>query len=141
MEGDVTIVNSVERKAAYIARIEADFAKYGYLRCQHKTGRQRSPKQNKSLHKFCTMLGDALNDAGWDQRAVLKPEVEIPWTTHAVKDKLWRPIQKAMYGDDSTTEPDRDEYPNIYETLNRHMTSKFGVFVPWPCKETMGRAA
>lgn len=141
MEGDVTIVNSAERLEAYIARLRDDFAKHKYLRAQHKLGRQRSPKQNKSLHLFCTMLGNALNDAGWDQRAVLKPEVEIPWTTHAVKDKLWRPIQKAMFGDESTTEPDRDEYPQIYETLNRHMTAKFGVFVPWPCKENMRSAA
>jgi hypothetical protein len=141
MEGEVTVINSDDRLEAYIKRLREDYAKHKYLRSQHKTGRQRSPKQNNALHKYCSMLGDALNDAGWDQRAVLKPAVEIPWTTHAVKDKLWRPIQKAMYGDDSTTEPDRDEYPNIYETLNRHMTGKFGVFVPWPSKETMERAA
>lgn len=93
---------------------------------------QRTQKQNKSLHKFCEMLAEALNDAGYDMKKVLKPGVEIPWTKESVKNYLWRPIQDAMYDKDSTTELDTVEPSEIHKVLMRHISSKFGIDVPWP---------
>ena len=65
-------------------------------------------------------------------KVVLKPEVEIPWTKNSVHDHLWIPIQKLMTGKDSTTEMTKVEPGDIYETLNRHIASKFGVHIAWP---------
>ena len=48
-------------------------------------------------------------------------------------------IQEAMTCHESTKDPERGEYPKIYETLMRHISSKFGVFVEWPTKETKER--
>lgn len=99
--------------------------------------KKRTGKQNRSLHKYLTLLSKALNDAGWDQRKTLKEEVEIPWTEYATKEFLWRPIQKAMYGVESTTEPDPKQYQEIYKVLDRHLASKTGVSVAWPCEDSM----
>jgi hypothetical protein len=52
-----------------------------------------------------------------------------------VKEVLWRPIQIAATGKESTTELDTKEPSIVYEILNRHIASNFGVSVPWPCED------
>lgn len=95
----------------------------------------RTLSQNAALHKFCELLADELNNAGLDMRAVMKPEVDMPWTMTAVKEHLWRPIQKAMTSKASTADADTSEYSEIYRVLMRHLSEKFnGVYVPWPSK-------
>lgn len=131
------IVNSDYTEAELIKHIMRLREKHKYIRVSFKTGMQRSNKQNAALHKYLTMLSDALNDAGLDMRKVLKPGVEVPWNLERAKEQLWRPIQIAMTDKVSTTEPEKGDYVKIYEVLNRHMAEKFGISLPWPCKETM----
>lgn len=99
-----------------------------------KKVKQRTLLQNKSMHLFFTMLAEELNNAGLDMKAVLKPNVEIPWSTQTIKDFLWRPIQRMQLGKRSTTELTTKDIDAIYETLNRHI-AKFGVHVPFPSIE------
>ena len=95
----------------------------------------RSPAQNSALHLWCEMVATTLNDAGLDMRHTIREEVDIPWTKSSVKEYLWRPLQKALTGDESTTKPKKTEYPDISETLQRHMATKFGVTLPaWPTR-------
>ena len=98
---------------------------------------KRTSQQNRALHFFCNQLAEVLNDAGYDMRKVLKPEVEIPWGTTSVKDMLWRPIQKAMYSTKSTTELSKHKEINeIHKTLMRHLGQKLGIdFIPFPHTE------
>lgn len=87
------------------------------------------------MHKYHEMVADALNDAGLDFRKTIKADIDIPWTRELVKDHLWRGIQKAVTGHDSTTKPETHQYTEIYEVLSRHLSGKLGVYVPWPCKD------
>jgi hypothetical protein len=64
-------------------------------------------------------------------KAVLKPEVEIPWTMETVKDYLWRPVQEIYKGKHSTTELTTKEVNQIWEVINRHLGER-GVHVPFP---------
>lgn len=96
---------------------------------------QRTTLQNKALHLYFQMLGDSLNEAGLDMRKVLEPGVEIPWNKDMVKNYLWRPIQQAQIGKESTTELETQEIDQVFETLNRHLADKFGVHIPWPSIE------
>ena len=98
---------------------------------------RRTSQQNKGLHLFFTMLSDELNNAGYDQRKVLKPSVDIPWTPEAIKEQLWKPIQKLMYNKESTTELDKvKEIDKVHEVLMRHLGEKFGVeYLPFPHDE------
>lgn len=98
--------------------------------------KQRTPLQNKSLHKYYALLSVALNEAGLDVQKTLRHDVEIPWNETLVKELIWRPVQEAMTDKYSTTELDRVEPSQIYEVLNRHLSEKFGIHVPWPCEET-----
>lgn len=116
--------------------LDEAFAEHGYVYVAPSTEKPRSAQQNNALHKYCGMVADELNERGLDMRKVLKPEVEIPWTTASAKEHLWRPIQMAMTGKESTTEVSTKDYPQVYDVLNRHLGTKFGVSVPWPSKES-----
>ena len=95
--------------------------------------KRRSGTQNNCLHQWLSQLAKTLNEAGLDMRAVLKPTVDIPWTKDSAKAHLWKPVQIAMTGKDSTTKPTTVEYSKIYETITRHLASKHGIEVPpWP---------
>lgn len=130
-----TIINSSQSKELFMQQIEKLYDEHKYLRVSVKTGKQRTDTQNNALHLYLSLLSTELNDAGLDMKQVLKPEVDIPWTTDNAKDYLWRPIQKALTRKESTTKPSTKEYPYIYDVLSRHMIDKFGVYVPWPCKK------
>ena len=103
--------------------------------CEAKGERsKRTTLQNAALHKYCSLLAEALNDGGYDMRRVIKPELEIPWNSDTVKEHLWKSIQWAMLKKKSTTKLETGEVSRVYETLSRHMSGKFGVTVPFPDK-------
>ena len=84
-------------------------------------------QQRKALELYFRQLAETLNDAGLDQRKVLKPSIDIPWDQKSVKNQLWRQIQRAKTGKISTTELEPKEIDDIYEILSRHLAEKFGV--------------
>lgn len=96
---------------------------------------KRTDLQNRALHKYFSLLAECLNDAGLDAKRTLKPEIDIPWTPAMIKDLLWRPIQKAMTGKESTTELTSGEPNRVYEVLDRHLAEKFGLSVPFPSED------
>lgn len=118
-----------------LANIEKLYKEKGYVKLKASTARQRTLTQNAALHKFCELLANELNDAGLDMRKVLKQKIDIPWTTISVKDHLWRPIQIAVLGKESTADAQREEYAQVYEVLNRHMGEKHCIHVGWPVKD------
>lgn len=97
----------------------------------------RTDKQNKALHLYFTHLAEELNNAGYDMRKILKPSVDIPWNSKTVKEFLWRPVMKAQLGKESTTELTTKEIDLIFDTLNRHLSEKFGVSVMFPSIEQL----
>jgi hypothetical protein len=97
--------------------------------------KQRTIKQNKALHLYFTLVANALNEAGYDMRKTLKPDVEIPWTPESVKEYLWRPIMQVQLQKNSTTEMTTKEIDKVFETLNRHLGEKLGVHEPFPSIE------
>ena len=92
---------------------------------------KRTKQQNKALYLYFTQLAEALNDAGYDMKAILKPEIDIPWNKDTVHDFLWIPIQRLQIKKDSTTLLEKKEIDLIYETLNRFVAKK-GIHVPFP---------
>lgn len=99
----------------------------------------RTLLQNKALHKYCEMLADELNGAGYGLKKVLtgKPDAEIDWSGKTVKDILWREFQRAIIDKESTTEAKRHQYSDVYQQLNRFTAEKFGISVPFPSRESM----
>ena len=128
-------VNSEQSFDSFVAHSRKLFDEHKYVTFGYTTGRQRSAQQNKALHVYCRLLSDALNTAGLDQRKVLKDDIDIPWTPEAVKIHLWKVIQKAVIGKESTTEAERGDYTKVHEVLTRHLGEKLGIdYIPWPEK-------
>jgi len=65
---------------------------------------QRTTKQNKSLHKYCELKAQQLNDAGLDMRVTLKPEISLEWTPESFKKYMLKAFTRLMYDKKSTTE-------------------------------------
>jgi len=91
----------------------------------------RTEAQNRSLHRYFTQLAEALNDAGFDMKKVIK--IDVPWNSLMVKELLWRPVQKTYTGKESTTKLDKiKEIDMIYDIINRVVGERTGVYVPFP---------
>jgi hypothetical protein len=97
--------------------------------------KQRTLKQNRALHKYFELVATALNDAGLDMRAVLKPEVEIPWNKITVKEHLWRPVQKIQLHKESTIDLEKKEIDDVFKTVNLYLSKNHGVTEPFPSIE------
>ena len=100
-----------------------------------KEQKLRTSRQNRALHCYFTLLASALNSAGLDMRKTLKPGVDIPWSKNSIKEYIWRPIQESQLGKKSTTELKTNEINLVWETINRHLSEKFGVSEPFPSIE------
>ncbi|RYF29595.1 MAG: hypothetical protein EOO17_00835 [Chloroflexi bacterium] len=92
--------------------------------------KQRTNQQNRSLHLFYTHLAKSLNESGYDMKRTLSQSIDIPWTPETVKQFLWKPIQNAQLGKESTTELTTKEIDEVYDTLTRHLGDKLGVSAP-----------
>jgi hypothetical protein len=98
---------------------------------------KRTLQQNKALHKLFTQMSDTFNTLGLDMRVVLKPEIKILWTPEAVKRELFKPVMKAMYGKESTTELTTSEVSKVYEQIALVIGQKHGVEIEFPSKEQL----
>ena len=115
-----------------IRELTETFEKTGYVEMECTTVQTRTARQNRALHVYLRLLGEALNEAGLDQRKVLKSEFPIPWTTESAKQNLFSPIMKAMFDIDSTTKLERIQVSQVYDVLNRSFSEKYGISIPFP---------
>ena len=95
----------------------------------------RTLTQNAAIHKYFSMLAESLNNAGYDVHKTMRHDVAIPWTDTLIKELIWRKVQSAMFDVESTTKLDTSQVSAVYETINRHIASTFGVSVIFPSKE------
>ena len=95
----------------------------------------RTDLQNRSEHKYFDLVAERLNDAGYDQKAVFAvKDVGVPWSKDTVKENLWRPVQVAMFDIESTADLSTKETQEVYKVLDKLLSEKFGVHVPWPAR-------
>jgi hypothetical protein len=100
------------------------------------SGNIRTLRQNSSLHKYCELKANQLNDCGLDMRVVLKPEVSLEWTPDSFKKYLFKAFVKLMYDKDSTTKLTTKEINKVYLELEKHLAEKLHVeSIPFPSNE------
>lgn len=96
----------------------------------------RSLSQNSAIHLYREHLAQALNDAGYGMKKVLKEEVDIDWNKDMVRRYIWLPIQKALFDKDTSADLTSDEVTKVWEHINRLISEKCGIHVPFPSDET-----
>lgn len=99
----------------------------------------RTRAQNRAMHLYFTQLADALNDIGFDMRKTIRQDLAISWTGYGIKEYLWKPVQKALYGKKSTTQLTTDQLDKVFDIINREISERTQgeVFVPFPSIETL----
>jgi len=97
---------------------------------------KRSDKQNAAIHLYCSQLSQALNQDGFDMRAVISKEVDMFWTPYTVKEFLWKSTQKNLFGKTSTKQLNRNgEIEKIYDVINKAIGERCGIHIPFPSIE------
>lgn len=94
--------------------------------------KKRTLTQNKALHVGFRLLADELNNAGLPIQKMIR--VDLDWNTWSVKEYLFKPFLKAMYGKDSTTQLDKHlEIDEVWNTLMRELGEKKHIeYIPFP---------
>ena len=100
----------------------------------HRDTGVRTPDQNRAMHKYFSLLAEALNEGGLTVQHVLSKKIELDWTPLMVKEVLWKDVQTRLFGKKSTKDLDKvSEITLVYETLNRHLGEKFHLeSIPFP---------
>ena len=99
---------------------------------------KRTEKQNRSLHKWFEQVAAEMNKQGLTvQKSLATYKVELDWNKTRFKENVWRPVQEALTNKESSTEPETNEYIEIYDHINKWLAEQ-GVHVPWPDRFTQG---
>jgi hypothetical protein len=98
---------------------------------------ERTPKQNNSLHLYLEQVSEALDREGFTIQDVVKAirKAEIRPTKNALKEVVWKPLQKIILGKESTTELTTAEVDKVYEIFNRWLGQEFQIHIPFPTNE------
>jgi len=96
--------------------------------------KQRTQSQNNAIHLYLTQVANELDRNGHTLQDVVKEirKVEITPTMHNIKEVVWREIQKAHLGKESTTFLTKHEVTEIYEIMNKWLGLHFKIHVPFP---------
>ncbi len=98
---------------------------------------KRTITQNKALHKYFELLAKELNEHGITVQKFLKQAIDLNWTSVSIKELLWKPIQEHLLSKKSTTELDKvKDIDEIWEHINRHVGENWGLYIPFPQKES-----
>lgn len=104
--------------------------------------KQRTLNQNRAIHLYLKMVAHELQNQGQTMRDVIQklPEVEILPTTGTLKENLWKPIQKASLGKESTTELETAEVTLVYDIMSIFLSKQFQIDIPFPDANTLSLA-
>ena len=101
----------------------------------------RTILQNSALHKYCSLVADALNDSGFIVQRVMEniKKAEVEWTMLSVKEIIWRNFQIALLDKKSTTELETNEVSKVYRNIDYWLSTKVGIeSIPFPSIENIG---
>jgi len=101
----------------------------------------RTVNQNNALHLLFEQLTQEMLDKGFDMKDILKDGFEFPPSAWAIKEFVWKKVQKAMYGKESTTDLAKlGEIDKIYDVVNKTIIEKTKGEIklpPFPSVENM----
>jgi len=100
---------------------------------------QRTVKQNKCLHSYCSQLADALNAAGYDFNDGKVIKLPVSFTMENVKEYMFKKVMVSLYPEiESTADLDTKQLQWVYENLNNFTASHFEIGLDWPDRFNAG---
>ena len=95
----------------------------------------RTYRQNRTIHLLFRRMATALNDAGFEIRHPFKPDLEIPWSEHSIKELLYKPIITSYFKVERSSLLDTAQLSESMEILVDAVNRNTGVHVPIPSQE------
>ena len=138
MNGEHWTVNSDTSLENFIKHLRELYELKKYVQVKWSTDKAITGTQRNSVYLYCDLLANNLNDRGLDMVSTLQSGVEIPWCKDSVKKHIWAKIQQTKYENKSVNQLKTHEVSVIYDVINRHLSDKFGVHVPFPSKDNNG---
>ena len=118
----------------FIAYIE-DQVEQGIDRVYTIQKMDRTYRQNRTIHLLFRQMATALNEAGFEISHPFKPDLEIPWSEHSVKDLLYRPIITSYFKVDRSSLLDTAQLSESMDILVDAVNRNTGVLVNIPSQE------
>lgn len=127
----------------YDFKKESDIKKARYVLEKHisskskcevkKIIRKRTLSQNSALHLFFTNIADQLNELGevFNYTGFNGKEMDMMFTPELIKNTLWKQIQKALFGIDSTKDLDTKMINDILDVIINFFAKK-GIPITFP---------
>ena len=118
----------------FIAYIE-DQVEQGIDRVYTIQKMDRTYRQNRTIHLLFRQMATALNDAGFEISHPFKPDLDIPWSEHSVKELLYRPIITSYFKVDRSSLLDTAQLSESMDILVDAVNRNTGVIVNIPSQE------
>ena len=116
--------------------------KHGLVTVDYKVGKTRSSFQQAALEVWCRNIAALFNESGITREIrspiFKKGGMEVDWTRDAVKNEIWRPVQLALTGHESTTKPTAIDYKQISDTIFIAFAEKGMQLPAWPVRNHGG---
>jgi len=135
MNGEHWTVNSDASLENFIKHLRALYEDKKYIQIKWSTDKAITIPQRNSVYLYCELLAKELNGRGLDMVKTLEHGVEIPWSKGTVKKHIWVKVQETQFENKSVNQLKTHEISKIYDVINRHLSDKFGVYVPFPSRE------
>ena len=94
----------------------------------------RTTSQNSALHLYLTMLEEECRNMGATMDMIIKKPQQLPITRHLLKD-LFRLYGKTMFGKDSTSKLEKNEFSEVLMTFQKVVAERLGLSLPFPSIE------
>jgi len=100
----------------------------------------RSQQQNKSLHKYFTLISEQLNELGIEYIyfGLKGQEMALMYTPELVKMFMWKPIQLALFDFESTTKLNTEQMNKIIDVISKFFSDK-GIVLDFPSMEALDK--
>jgi hypothetical protein len=97
----------------------------------------RTNKQNNALHLYFQFISNELNDLGimFNFIAFDGNNYELMYSPLLVKEMVWKPIQMALFGKESTTKLTTNEINKIIDVITLFFAER-GVSIEFPSYES-----
>ncbi len=93
----------------------------------------RTSRQNKSCHLFLGWLAASLNESGnFLTMKYFKKEFKVFWTAELAKERIWRPIQRALTKKESSAKLTTAEVVMVADTIRDNLSAELGIHLDFP---------
>lgn len=98
-----------------------------------KKSKSRTSQQNRALHLFFTFVADELNNLGihFVYKGLKGHDIETEWTPLTFKEFTWKPIQKTLFGTETTTKLTTSQINKIVDVIINFFGEK-GIEISFP---------